>query len=358
LSGSYTLNNPVFSTAGYTIPAAAGLWLNNPNITVTAQNMEIFLNGSLQITTGTYNIGTGTDDHLRYGNGANFIMEGGTVSITGFFRADATGNTITFNMSGGTITTSNHTADSASNTSGNFDIIAAGSSFTMSGGTIIIRRENTGTAPDYRNIAGTVNITGGTVQFGNNSSPAGETYTVGAATGPTNVLPNVILNQTNPPTVTLLRPTVIQGSLTINSGATLAAGTQALNISGNWTKNGNFTTGVQTTTFNGTTPQTISGSSVTAFSTLVVNSGATVIIPETNIPTASVAVTNNGTLQQTRTVNNANVPFLTISGDRYRGIDINTSANLGAVTVTVRGNSGPTCTETGGLSPAYAFRCY
>ncbi len=360
LSGSYTLSNNVFAVAGYTIPAAAGLWLNNPNITVTAQGTEIDLNGSLQITAGTYNIGTGTNDHLRYGNGARFTMEGGTLSITGFFRADAVGNTITFNMSGGTITTSNFTGDSDSDTSGNFDIIAAGSSFTMSGGTIIIRRENVGTAPDYRNIAGTVSITGGTVQFGNNSSIAGETYSVGVTSGTTS-LPNVVLNQTNPPTVTLGRPANIIGSLTINSGTTFVANGQALNISGNWTNNGTFTSGTQTTTFNGTAPQTISGSSVTGFSTWVVNSGATVVVPDTNIPTAAVAVTNNGTLQQTRTVNNANVQFLTISTDRYRGVDINTTgtaANLGAVTVSVRGNSGLTCPNAGGASPVYALRCF
>lgn len=360
LSGSYTLSNNIFVAAGYTIPAAAGLWLNNPNLTVTAQGSEIDLIGSLQITAGTYNIGTGTNDHLRYDNGSRFTMEGGTLNITGFFRADSTGDTITFNMSNGTITTSNHTFDSDSNTSGNFDIIAAGSSFTMSGGTIIIRRENTGTAPDYRNVAGTVNITGGTIQFGNNSSPAGETYSVGVTSG-TNALPNVILNQTNPPTVTLGRPANIFGSLTINSGATLNANSQALAITGNWTNNGTFTSGTQTTTFSGTSAQTISGSSVTGFSTWMVNNGATVIVPVTNTPTAAVAVANNGTLQQTRTVNNANVQFLTISTDRYRGVDIDatgTGANLGDVTVTVRGNSGLTCPNAGGVAPVYAFRCF
>lgn len=360
LSGSYTLSNNIFTMANYVIPAAAGLWLNNANITVTGQGDEMELRGSLHITAGTYSIGTNTNDHLRYFNGASFTMEGGTLNITGFFRADATGNTITFNMSGGTITTSNFTSDSNSNTSGNFDIIAAGSSFTMSGGTIIIRRENAGTAPDYRNIAGTVSITGGTIQFGNNSSVAGETYSIGTTAG-TMAIPSIVLNQTNPPTVTMGRPTNIFGSLTINSGSTLNANGQALAITGNWTNNGTFTSGTQTTTFNGTSAQTISGSSVTAFSTWVVNSGATVIVPDSNIPTAAIAVTNNGTLQQTRTVNNANVQFLTISTDRYRGVDIDTTgtgANLGAVTVSVRGNSGLTCPDAGGVAPVYAHRCF
>lgn len=360
LSGSYTLSNEFFSAADYTIPAAAGLWLNNPNVTVNAQNRDITLNGLLRITAGTYNIGTGGDDDLRYNSGAVFIMEGGALNIDGKFRGNVpNADTITFSMSGGTLTAP--VDANGENSVASFDIGNASSSFTMSGGTIIIAQENTaGTPLDYLNVAGTVNITGGTVQFGYNGSPASETYVVGGTSGTTN-LPNVVLNQTRPPSVTLNRPANIIGSLTINSGTTFVANGQALNISSNWTNNGTFTSGTQTTTFNGTVPQTISGSSVTGFSTWVVNSGATVVVPDTNIPTAAVAVTNNGTLQQTRTVNNANVQFLTISTDRYRGVDIDTTgtaADLGAVTVTVRGNSGLTCPNAGGAAPVYAFRCF
>ena len=359
LSGSYTLSNDFFSSTGYTINSDEGLWLNNPNVTVTAQSTDITLNGLLQITAGTYNIGTGGDDDLRYNSGSVFIMEGGALNIGGKFRGDSpTTDTITFSMSGGTLTAPVEENDE--NSVGSFDIGNAGSSFTMSGGTIVIAEENTGTALDYRNVASTVNITGGIVQFGDNGSPASETYVVGGTAGTTN-LPNVVLNGTNPPTVTLNRPANITGSLTINTGSTFNAGGQALGISGNWANNGTFTSGTQTTTFNGTAAQTISGSSVTGFSTWVVNNGVTVIVPDTNIPTAAVAVTNNGTLQQTRTVNNANVQFLTISTDRYRGVDIDTTgtaADLGAVTVTVRGNSGLTCPNAGGAAPVYAFRCF
>lgn len=360
LSSSFTLSNDFFSAAGYTIPAAAGLWLNNPNVTVTAQNTDIILNGLLRITAGTYNIGTGGDDDLRYNSGAVFIMEGGALNIDGKFRGDIPNtDTITFSMSGGTLTAPVDANDE--NSVASFDIGNASSSFTMSGGTIIIAEESTaGTPLDYLNVAGTINITGGTVQFGDNGSPASETYVVGGIAGTTN-LPNVVLNQTNPPTVTLNRPANITGSLTINTGSTFNAGGQALGISGNWTNNGTFTSGTQTTIFNGTAAQTISGSSVTGFSTWVVNSGATVIVPDTNIPTATVAVSNNGTLQQTRAVGpSSNVSFLTISTDRYRGVDISTGAgvDLGNVTVTVRGNSGLTCPNAGGAAPVYVLRCF
>lgn len=357
LSGSYTFSNDFFNVADYTINADEGLWLNNSNVTVNAQNRDITLNGLLRITAGTYNVGTGNDDDLRYNSGAVFIMEGGALNIDGKFRGNVPNtDTITFSMSGGTLTAP--VDENSENSVASFDIGNASSSFTMSGGTIIIAEESTaGTPLDYLNVAGTVNITGGTVQFGDNGSPASETYVVGGTAGTTN-LPNVVLNQTNPPSVTLNRPANVAGSLTINTGSTFNAGGQNLAISGNWTNNGTFTSGTQMTTFNGSATQTISGSSVTGFSTWTINNGATVVVPGTNIPTAAVAVTNNGTLQQTRTVNNATVQFLTISTDRYRGVDIATTNNLGNVTVSIKGNSGLTCPNIVGASPVYVFRCF
>jgi hypothetical protein len=77
---------------------------------------------------------------------------------------------------------------------------------------------------------------------------------------------------------------------------------------------------------------------------------------------------SGGTLQQSRLVNNASVPFLQIedgaAGVKYRGVNLDTttsSANLGSTTVSVRAietNEGEYCTNDFGDSPAYAERCY
>ncbi|MCL4868570.1 MAG: hypothetical protein KJ063_06370 [Anaerolineae bacterium] len=363
-SGIYTLSNVLFAAAPpITINSNSGVWLNNPSVAIGVEAAgALTLNGSLQITQGVYNAGFVANDHLRYGNGATLIIEGGVLRVAGFLRPDSVTNALNFTMSGGELLLSTATSDSSATDSGSFDISAAASSFSMSGGQIIIQREN-GSALgfDYRNVAGTTNVTGGTVQFGTNLSPAGETYLIGQAAGPTSVLPSVVLHGPNPPVVTLQTAAIIQGSLTINSGTTFNANGHAITISGDWTNDGSFSSGTQTTTFAGATPQTLSGSSVTGFSTLTINNGATVIIPATNIPTAAAAVNNNGTLQQTRPVNGANVSFLTISTDRYRGVDIDTTgsaANLGDVTVSIRGNSGLTCPNTAGPSPIYAHRCF
>lgn len=81
------------------------------------------------------------------------------------------------------------------------------------------------------------------------------------------------------------------------------------------------------------------------------------------------AFTNHGTLQQTQTVNgaaeSASVEFLHLTNAAgetvYRAVDISTVENLGDVTVIVNAidtDSDEYCTNDGGLSPAYAERCF
>lgn len=75
---------------------------------------------------------------------------------------------------------------------------------------------------------------------------------------------------------------------------------------------------------------------------LTVNAGATLDLG-TQTLTVDNTLTNNGTLKQTKLVNNSTVEFLRVrdaanSTDKYRGVDITTSGNMGNVTVTIKGN--------------------
>ncbi|MBN1975882.1 MAG: hypothetical protein JW918_00645 [Anaerolineae bacterium] len=96
---------------------------------------------------------------------------------------------------------------------------------------------------------------------------------------------------------------------------------------------------------------------------LAIEHGATLIIPSGVTLTVADSVDNQGTMQQTRTVDNDAVAFLQIDGPdgfaRYRGVEIDTPNDLGAVTVSVRAlGAGEYCTSTGAGSPAYARRCF
>ncbi len=146
----------------------------------------------IRVTQGTYNIGTSSGNSLNYKTGSSLILEGGALNIAGRFTGTGTTQTISFNMSGGTMNVS--TVGNSSATLATFNIPAAGSSFTVSGGAIILQRPNGSTTGiDYINTAGTQNITGGTVQFGNASTPIGSTFQIAAGS----IFPSLAVNNAN-----------------------------------------------------------------------------------------------------------------------------------------------------------------
>jgi hypothetical protein len=160
-------------------------------------------------------------------------------------------------------------------------------------------------------------------------------------------------------------PLTVRGNFTINTGVTYnSTMTSFMNVGGNWTNNGAFTTTTNPVAFNGTSEQTIGGSNVTAFNNLVISSTAKVIFPSANILTVAGTMTVNpgAVLTQTATINNGSFNFLiisdTLNNNKFRGVDVSSLNNLGAVTATLVVTTTGGCTSTGIGSPAYATRCY
>ncbi|MHB8882566.1 MAG: C25 family cysteine peptidase [Thermodesulfovibrionales bacterium] len=334
MSGTYAFSNTFFNSPSYTIPVNSGIWLNNPNVTVTAQGGTVTLNGLMQIDAGTYNVGTAYNHLIQYGNGSVFTMGGGSLNLSGGFSPVVAANTITYTQSGGTFTLA--TQETNSLTRASFDINNAGSSFTMSGGSIVLQRINDAPSPyyaDYRNIAGTVDITGGTLQFGNASTPAGQTFWIGAPGGPANSTPSIVINSTNSPVVRTKVDTTVYGDVTINTGGTLDWNGQDINLSGNWTNNGTFSNtgaaGVGTVTFNGTATQTIGGSSSTTFNNLTASNATSVTLNRTTTVTNALSVTA-GTFDQ-GAANNLTAGSISISSGA-------TYSNTGTGSITLGGN--------------------
>lgn len=137
-----------------------------------------------------------------------------------------------------------------------------------------------------------------------------------------------------------------------------------LNVGGNLTNDGAFN-GYQNRNrylnlvFIGAGQQIISGSSIATMNDLIVDSGTRVIFPASNLPDVNgvMTVQPGGAVQQTQNVNNGTTRFMQISGDKYRGVDLTTTNNLGATTVVIKTVAGNGCTGSTG-SPAYAARCY
>ena len=293
-SGSYTLTNALFQAGTYyEIVATAGVWVNNSNVTISAATDSYDLYGLLQVTAGTFNVGTASGNSIRYFAGSVMTVDGGTVSIAGRLYCNSIGQTTTFTFSSGTITVCTQGSNTSSSKFAGFQM-TAGSTFVWSGGTLVLQQgQSFYGGMDYSDASTHATITGGTLQIANASSGGGinqfYVYSV-------NSIPNLNITTTNSPQVFLFNTTTVLGNITIASGATLDAqadpnayayevanpgttiyiATAAYDISlaGNWSNSGTFTNRSKTVTFNGTSAQTLGGSATTTFYNLILNNTA------------------------------------------------------------------------------------
>lgn len=268
-------------TGAVTIPLSAGIWLNNAGATISTGS-TVTLYGNLRVTSGILNIGNASNENLT-SYGGTITIDGGTVNIAG--RLDRFGATILtyFTMSSGTLIVA--TVGSTTAGAAPFRMDEIGSTFNMSGGTIIIRRPGAGNL-GYVNTGGTVGaVTGGTLQIGDASTPAAQTMQINAS------IPIYNLVVSNGVAVTAQLATnslTVKNNVTINSG-TLNANALNITLGGNWTNSGTFTASTGTVTFNGTAAQQIFGSSTTTFNNLTINN----TFPVTAI-TLNTPITANG----------------------------------------------------------------
>ncbi|MFZ1549862.1 MAG: S8 family serine peptidase, partial [Anaerolineae bacterium] len=252
-------------TSGPSIGSTAGFWNNGG--TINAGSYSWTLNaGLLRISAGTVNVGASSGNSITYLNNGTLIMEGGALNIAGRFSPNSGTSTGTFTQLGGIITV--NTVGSTSTSRAPFEL-NSGVPFTMNGGTIVVRRASSNAA-DVIVLSTTYEVTGGALQIGDASTPAGQTIRVNS------IAPvyNLIVNATNSPTAQL-----VTNGLTVKKDVTIAGGTLNanglnMNVGGNWTNNGAFTAGAGTVTFNGATAQTIGGSVDTTFAYLTINNTA------------------------------------------------------------------------------------
>ncbi|MCX6303728.1 MAG: T9SS type A sorting domain-containing protein [Bacteroidetes bacterium] len=257
IGGTFIQTNPIFTATGYTVPATAGIWLNNANFTVAGLGGSPTVTGLFRVTSGTYNIGTGTGNSMGSGTNGVFIIEGGAINVTGRFNLTSTG--VYYNQSGGTLSVA--TIGNASSAVASFGITSStGTSFITSGGTIILVQRATGaTIRDYYVVA-TPTFTGGTLQVGSAATATNFNFRLyGYA-------PNVVIdNTTNNKKVEVYQVSgvlYIFGTLTLNAGTTFDCLGMSAFALGNVVNNGIIQGLVASSRFDfsGTLPQTYSGS--------------------------------------------------------------------------------------------------
>ncbi len=235
LSGPFTLSNPVFPAAAYTIPATTGFWLNNANMTVSGQNGSPTNNGLLRVTAGTFNMGTVGTNVMGAGAGASFLIEGGTMNVAGRLTS---ANAVTYTQSGGVVNICVAGGCAASPIFG-FTSVLPTNVMNMSGGTINMVNSNTLTTADWNQL-GTINFTGGTVQFGTAATATNFNFRMQGNA------PNVVVdNTTNNKTLLLTATAYVYGNFTIPTGATLNLNATILDLFGStFTNNGTLAGGL------------------------------------------------------------------------------------------------------------------
>lgn len=262
--------------------------------------------GKLQLLAGTaMSVGgtTGTN-FVSLSNSASsvFEMDGGTLSIAGGLASASTASAGTFTMTGGTITMA--TAATSSLTSDTF-VLGSATTFNMSGGTIILRQGNNSTN-DANIVSTTQNITGGTLQFGDASSVAGNPYLLTNTSGGAVNIWNLVAYSATSGNLQFGTTLNVLNSVTINTGATLLDnGAFAINIGGgnaggSWNNSGTFTPATGTVTFTGTANDSITGTSATTFYNLVINTSApasgVTLANATNASASKLLTLTNGTI--------------------------------------------------------------
>jgi len=233
ISGNSTYTGRMFPTAAYTIPATAGVWLNNPNFTIAAQNGNLTNNGLFRISAGTWNVGTLSTAALLGGATGRFVIEGGTVNNAGRFSP---ASAVSYTQTGGTVNIAVVGNAGTGTTQASF-YLATNSIFDFTGGVINLITPCTGTTPNDWNVIPAITTFGGTLNLGTGATPAGANFRLRAN------LPNFVIdNTTNPKTATAIAQVNLNGTTNITAGSTLVInGFVCLILGPTFTNNGTLT---------------------------------------------------------------------------------------------------------------------
>ena len=292
MSGTFTFSNTFFAGPIYNIQPGTGLWINNPNVTVTAQvGGGAAVKGLLRLSAGTINVGTAADNILDYVTGSVITIEGGSLNIAGRLTRNNATQTTTYTQTGGTVRVV--TQGSTDPAFAGFDLGVVGSSFTMSGGTIVV--SNATSAPvDFLNAASVSNVTGGTLQIGDVNTANAQTIRIQSSRPVGNLLISNATTQAVKPTAQLITSGLtVVGNVTIQQGTTLNTNGLNLSLGGDWSDTGSFTSGGNTVTFNGSVAQAITNPNGETFNNLIVSKAAGTL-------TMNSSVTVNNSLNLTQ----------------------------------------------------------
>ncbi len=303
-----TNNTTSLSTQSYTINPTARLRVSNGTLNTTSgddDTYDLFLNGTLNVTGGTCNVGNttvnGFNVDIEYGSAGvpAITVSGGALWVKGSIRRSSSTITgaLAYNQSGGTVTVGGISSSDV-NDRGVFEIDGnTGSSFTVSGtSSLTVQRQTGGTgyADLYLNPITSSVSSGSTITVGLSTVTTNNNFRINVA--PT--IGNFSIAGTNAHTVNMFsNPLVVGGTLTIPSPSVLNTNSLNVSIAGDLTCAGTYTGGTNNTIFNGTGGQAGQLSATSTFNDFTVNktTGTTLTLSGTS-PTLQNLYILGGTL--------------------------------------------------------------
>ncbi|MEN9612602.1 MAG: hypothetical protein RLZZ628_3416 [Bacteroidota bacterium] len=331
IAGSYPFSSSV-TTGSIVWGSNCGFWLDNPKFSVATTN-SIQVDGLFKLTQGTFTVGTTASHSFNVSATTDFVVDGGTLTVSSRLKGSGTVSPMNFTMSGGTI---NVCKQGNSTTNPSFSMNAK--NFTMSGGNIIVNKpavSNTSTPlKSYSAYAQTINITGGAL----NCSPTSTgTFKIEG------IMPSLIMDGIKD-TVMLSNDIEIYGDLTVNSGAVLDLNNYAFYSKGNLVNDG-----IIKAPFSATDT-----SKIYLIANAMQTYSGTGIFGTAAAPVASFIVYNAGGFHITST-NNLNINKLYIfSGNITNANKIEIGNTVGLYSLIQYGSSSTT-TASGNLDAAPTF---
>jgi hypothetical protein len=294
VSGSFTFANTFLAGPGVNVPAGTGLWIDNPNVTVLPQGGNLSLRGLLRLTQGTVQVGNAADSSLVYqGVAPQLTIEGGLLDVAGRICGNNATAVVAYTQSGGTVIVNEQGSTDA--VFAPFDIGVAGSSFTLSAGSIIVR--NRGAAPtDFKLGASTTNVTGGTLQIGDALTSDAQVIRVQSSRTLGSLLVSNATAAPTKPVAQLLGSSLnLAGGVTVQSGTTLDMNGFGISLGGDWLDQGSVIN-TNAVTFNGAGAQAVSRSGGETFGTLGVNKPSGTLTLGSNVTVTGSAVLTQGAI--------------------------------------------------------------
>ncbi len=346
--------NVVLTSGGssFRIPSGSGLEMKQGTANVTGAGMGILLDGLLKVSGGILNMdgGAGIDNFIEYSSSGSAKIEitSGTLTVGSQVRRSltSTGGILHFNQSGGNFIVGKNAAPSTSR--GVFEVANSGS-FTRTGGDFTIVRGINSTFVPSLLISPSTSSLGGTITIGNADTPSG------SASSLIGIKSSVALNSLtinnssgNNPTVKIYSlPLTLNGTLTVQNGATLSSNGFDLTLKGDFVNNGTYLPVNGATIFSGTGAQSYSGTGTSNFYNLTrSNSGILSLSQDITIDneflissgsishgTNSIFVAGDATIQSTLTATGGNGLVLNGTAQQILNGKGNTNVNIGILTL-------------------------